>query len=134
MPASLHYKPEMAYFPKRLRELMDRSGLNQVELERRSSVDQSTISKYLRGTVEPTLESLMALARALRCSLEDLTGLEALHEVEAKLPAVSDKAMKLAQFIEALDDSDPLKKYLLELIRAKSESHDTGASGGETIK
>lgn len=48
--------------------------INQPELTRLSGVDQSLISRYLRGDPKarlPKLDNLIALAAALECSLDD---------------------------------------------------------------
>lgn len=61
-----------------LATLMAERGLNQVELSKRSGVSQQLISSYLREGKQakgPSLQNLMALARGLHCSLEELTGI-----------------------------------------------------------
>ena len=51
-----------------LREARLRAGLSQAELARRSRTGRSLISRYERGAVEPSLETLRRLVRA--CDLE----------------------------------------------------------------
>jgi len=50
-------------FAEQLREAS--RGLTQVEVEKRSGIDQSTISRYLDGLFEPSYSNLIALERAL---------------------------------------------------------------------
>lgn len=118
----------MSDFPVRLRALMERARVNQVELAKRTGLNQSNISQYLKGSVEPTLDSLLSLTRALRCTLEEITGLPALHGAESKIPKLSEDAVKFGTFFESLADGDPLKEYLRKLI-AQSDSHDK--NGGD---
>lgn len=51
-----------------LYEARNRAGLTQAELGRRVGVPQSSISRWERGEVEPSLETLRRLIRA--CGLE----------------------------------------------------------------
>jgi len=62
-----------------LGELMQLRGLNQVDLSRKSGVSQALISSYLRKSAKakyPNLRNLIALGRALNCTLEALAGIE----------------------------------------------------------
>jgi transcriptional regulator with XRE-family HTH domain len=45
--------------------LLRRAGHSQADLARLADVDQSSISRYLRGDCEPNLRQLRAIARAL---------------------------------------------------------------------
>jgi transcriptional regulator with XRE-family HTH domain len=56
-----------------LREARRRAGLSQAELGRRVGKPQSVISRWERGEVEPSLETLRGLIRA--CGLELTLGL-----------------------------------------------------------
>lgn len=49
----------------RLRELRQSAGLTQVALAEASGVPQPRISKYERGTRQPSLDTLRALAKVL---------------------------------------------------------------------
>lgn len=114
---------------------MEARGLNQVELSAKSGVAQNLISSYLRGAKQaqyPSLKSLLALATALHCTLEELTGLSALHEAEAKIPQISDKVWALAKFLDSLPENDPRRKIVDELMKIQSESHDTEGADGDT--
>lgn len=53
-------------FADRLAHLLRRTGHSQADLARLADVDQSSISRYLRGDCEPNLRQLRSLARALR--------------------------------------------------------------------
>lgn len=56
-----------------LREARRRAGLTQAEVGRRAGKPQSMISRWERGEVEPSLQTLRELARA--CGLELTLGL-----------------------------------------------------------
>lgn len=56
-----------------LAEMMSRRGFNQRELSERSGVPQPIISNIITGsTPAPRCDTLYALAKALRCAMEDL--------------------------------------------------------------
>lgn len=129
----------MTKFRDNLRKLMGIYGLNQVELAKKSGVPQSLISQHLSGhpnVQTPSLKTLVALARALNCTLEELTGLESLRGIEKKVEAVKDGASSLSpkgrEFAHLYNSiTDESKKELIEamIIKAaeskiKSESHD----------
>ena len=57
--ANLEYELENAWMTQR--DLADISGLN-----------ESTISRYIRGTCMPTLKNVINIAKALDCSVLDL--------------------------------------------------------------
>lgn len=78
----------MEKFSKNLALIMAERGLNQPELARLSGVDQSLISRYLRSDKRarlPRLKNLVALAKALDCTLEDLTGVKKTDRLETEL-------------------------------------------------
>jgi transcriptional regulator with XRE-family HTH domain len=52
-------------FAGRLKESLKRSGTSQAGLARLAEVDQSSISRYLRGQCEPNLRQFRAIAIAL---------------------------------------------------------------------
>ena len=64
----------MKNFSDRLRECLKRSGMKQIELSRRSGVDRSDISHYLRGDYLPKLDRVERLAAALGVSVSYLAG------------------------------------------------------------
>ena len=87
------------------------------------------ISNYLKAGKSgklPSLKTLLALSTALHCTLEDLTGLESLHDAEKRIPELTPDAVKFGKFYESLADGDPLKEYLRKMIEQKSDSSETG--------
>lgn len=120
--------PTMAEFGDNLAGLMAIRGINQVELSKLSGVDQSLISKYLRGDPKgknPSLDKLLALATALTRpghrpvdTLAELLGLE-------KPPAITDRDLTFIKSYKQLDDNDPLKAAV-DKILALNESDRKG--------
>lgn len=56
---------KVATFGQRLREGLDRQGMTQTELARRSGISKSSISRYVKGDWEGKQEAVYALAQAL---------------------------------------------------------------------
>ncbi len=62
------------HFGNRLREARVRSGLSQSELEDLSGIPKARLSRYENGHVEPSIQTLARLARALNVSEASLLG------------------------------------------------------------
>jgi transcriptional regulator with XRE-family HTH domain len=75
------------HFGKRLREARLSAGLSQSDLEDISGIPKARLSRYENGHVEPSIQTLNRLARALNVSEASLLGDEraALEEFEAVL-------------------------------------------------
>jgi len=58
----------------KLREIRKRRRLTQMELARRAGLDQSQISKIERGLINPSLRTVVHLARILDVTLDELAG------------------------------------------------------------
>jgi transcriptional regulator with XRE-family HTH domain len=59
-------------FGRNLRAAREKAGLTQGELGQASGIDDMSISRYERGKNTPSMESAKVLARALRCTVDDL--------------------------------------------------------------
>ena len=59
-------------FSCNLRDAMNDIGITQRELADASGLDESVISRYLRGRVMPSTRCLVNIAYALDCRVEDL--------------------------------------------------------------
>ncbi|HEX6431945.1 MAG TPA: helix-turn-helix transcriptional regulator [Niastella sp.] len=57
---------------KRLRSIRRHRGLNQLELSIDTKIDESDISKYERGLVNLSIDTLKRLAHALQVEIYDL--------------------------------------------------------------
>lgn len=62
-------------FKERLRALREDADINQTQLADAVHVDQRSISFYETGRYEPTLDTLIALARYFHVSTDYLLGL-----------------------------------------------------------
>ena len=78
---------EDRHFGKRLRETRLAAGLSQSDLEDISGIPKARLSRYENGHVEPSIQTLNRLARALNVSEASLLGDEraALEEFEKVL-------------------------------------------------
>lgn len=65
-------------FANNLRYSMDYVDMSQRELADASGIDESVISRYLRGRVMPSTRCLVNIAYALDCRVEDLIPCEEL--------------------------------------------------------
>ena len=78
---------EQRHFGMRLREARLAAGLSQSHLEDISGIPKARLSRYENGHVEPAIQTLNRLARALNVSEASLLGDEraALEEFESVL-------------------------------------------------
>lgn len=114
----------MREFALRLKGLMDRAQLNQVELSRRSGIPQPVISSYLNESDKgrlPSFNNLIALHTALKCTIEELTGLPIPDKVDlSEMP--SEEAMKIGRAFERLSPED--QQFLIEIIKRFKQKED----------
>ena len=95
------------HFGNRLREARLGAGLSQSDLEDISGIPKARLSRYENGHVEPSIQTLNRLARALNVSEASLLGDEraALEEFESVLKqrgitfASKEQARELAEKI-----------------------------------
>jgi transcriptional regulator with XRE-family HTH domain len=59
-------------FRRNLADILERNGLSQKELARRSGVHEVTISRILHGHIEPTLSTAEKLARGAGTTAEKI--------------------------------------------------------------
>lgn len=62
-------------FTQRLEALLERDGITKVELGTALKRDNSTVGKWAKGTREPGLNDLAAIARHFKVSIDWLLGL-----------------------------------------------------------
>lgn len=62
----------MQEFAKKLKHKMDSEGVDQRELAVRSSISESTISRYISGSQMPKLYAVVRIAKVLQASLYEL--------------------------------------------------------------
>ena len=86
-------------FPKRLRAVRKRRGLDQEDLGRRAGLQPSAISHFETGTRKPSFENLIRLADALEVTIDYLVG-------RAPKTGVSEQTERLFRNLEQLSSSD----------------------------
>lgn len=59
-------------FGNNLQALMRENDITQRELERKSGVSQSDLSRYVNGRQAPTYKAIINLSYALECDVADL--------------------------------------------------------------
>lgn len=101
---------ELGYYVSKYRK---EAGMTIDELVDASGVPKGTINKIISGdTKSPSLDTVVALARALGKKLDDFTDLSQIK----KAPSVSDEAMRVAKAFDLLDERD--KGIILAIIGA----------------
>ena len=98
----------MELFRNRLYEAMRRAGLRQVDLERKTGISRSSISRYLSGGYEPNGDRLHRLAVALGVSEPFLLGYDVAPDREPE-----DVAAAKAETLE-----EEMSRRMLEEIKA----------------
>lgn len=61
---------------ERLREHMEEEGITQAALGRKVGVNQSTVSDWLNGRIEPTVPNLKKLRRVTGLSVDELLDID----------------------------------------------------------
>ena len=82
------------HFGTRLREARLSAGLSQSELEDLSGIPKARLSRYENGHVEPSIQTLNRLARALNVSEASLLGDER-AAMEAFFAVLADRGIKV---------------------------------------
>lgn len=103
----MYYKDDGKHFGNRLREARLGAGLSQSELEELSGIPKARLSRYENGHVEPSIQTLARLARALNVSEASLLGdqrgimedfFEVLHDRGVTISS-KDQGTRLAQAV-----------------------------------
>jgi transcriptional regulator with XRE-family HTH domain len=104
-------------FGGRLAVLRGQRGLSQAELGKLVGVSKRVITYYENESPQPPGALLIDLARALRCSLDELMGLKGPLE---KTPPRTARLRKRLQKVESLPAAD--QRTVLKLVDALSEA------------
>ncbi len=81
-------------FAENLKKVMDQKGITSAALARESGFSKGAISQWRNGIYTPSHENMLALAKTLQCSIEELTG-----EVKAAEP-IPGKTNKVTLTVE----------------------------------
>jgi transcriptional regulator with XRE-family HTH domain len=109
------------HFGQRLREARIAAGLSQSELEDISGIPKARLSRYENGHVEPSIQTLARLARALNVSEASLLGdqrailedfFNVLYDRGVRIVS-SDQAARIANaiadFLDAVGAAEPVE-------------------------
>lgn len=113
-------------FGKVLRKLRKDRGLSQAELAKLVGLRQSAIANYEGGKRSLDVETVLAFTRALRVSLEELSGekdmqtLQERHRVHRNA-----RSVKIQEIFEALppQDQKAVLRHALGLSSSKQKNH-----------
>ena len=92
---------EPRHFGTRLREARLAAGLSQSELEELSGIPKARLSRYENGHVEPSIQTLNRLARALNVSEASLLGDER-AAMEAFFAVLAERGITVEDKAEAV--------------------------------
>lgn len=106
----------------RLKEAMARNGINSRELSRLSNLNEASISRYLAGKMEPKLDAVVKLARALHVSPDWLMGIES----DVERPDYSLQTEKIAMLIDCMSVSEKseVERFVKYIITSRGGSDD----------
>lgn len=122
------------HFGQRLREARVAAGLSQSELEDISGIPKARLSRYENGHVEPSIQTLARLSRALNVSEASLLGdqrailedfFNVLHDRGVRITS-SDQGARIAHAIADLLEAMAVK---IETAAPEESGFATGADG-----
>ena len=116
------------HFGNRLREARVEAGLSQSELEELSGIPKARLSRYENGHVEPSIQTLARLARALNVSEASLLG-DHRAILEGFFGVLSERGVR----IESTDQGARLANAVADMVQALGgmASFGSPASGSE---
>ena len=78
----------MSIFSANLRHYMEERGMSQHQLAEAAGLKDTTVSRYLNGTREPKISTVLELCDVLSVTPNDLTGYGESYMIEGALAAV----------------------------------------------
>lgn len=103
----------MSVLGNRLRKAREKKKLNQVEVFKKTKINNKTLSRYENGGSEPDLETLKILASLYEVSVDWLTG--ATDNPNIKKESIEEIERRLLEEFDKLSQED--KDYVIGLIR-----------------
>src|SRR5262245_27075897 len=108
-------KEPSSEFGRRLMQLRQAQGLTQVQLAKAVDTSQRVISHYETVAEYPSVQALVALARVLHVTTDELLGLKPPARVPVAKPAPEDAALlRRLRLVSQLPERD--KRAVLRLI------------------
>lgn len=90
-------------FVENLRFYMNKYGIKQVELARRTGVSKATVHDWVHGKISPRMNKVDMMCKIFNCDRSDL--LER-HDHIVPLNQLTDGALELARQYDLLDERD----------------------------
>ena len=123
---------KVATFGQRLREGLDRQGITQTELARRSGISKSSISRYVKGDWEGKQEAVYALAQALEVNEAWLMGYDV---PPARGAAREDLYRTVAQVVENYRERGGFSvEQAAELFKIPADELQALESGAQSVE
>ena len=113
------------HFGNRLREARLQAGFSQSELEDLSGIPKARLSRYENGHVEPSIQTLARLARALNVSEASLLG-----DQRATLEGFFDVLQSRGVRIESAEQGIRLANAVADMVKALG---GMGSFGGDVV-
>ncbi|MGZ5307175.1 MAG: helix-turn-helix domain-containing protein [Actinomycetota bacterium] len=110
------------HFGNRLREARVQAGFSQSELEEVSGIPKARLSRYENGHVEPSIQTLARLARALKVSEASLLG-DQRAILEGFFNVLSNRGVHIA----SADQGARLANAVADMVRALGGMQSFGA-------
>jgi transcriptional regulator with XRE-family HTH domain len=106
---------------ERLRKARERKGLSQVEVFRRTNINNNTLSRYEKDVNEPDLETLRKLADLYDVTLGYLFDMEESEFTETEKRILNEKDLSVSKLKDkyhlVIDGEDATDEDIEELIR-----------------
>lgn len=103
----------MISFKVRLKEALEKTGMKQADLVRKTNITKGTISGYLTGKYKPKQKNIYKLADALNVNIDWLMGFE---DVDIKIMQQPLYLKKITLLLSDLSESERKKLYEIMLI------------------
>ena len=116
------------HFGNRLREARIHAGLSQSELEELSGIPKARLSRYENGHVEPSIQTLARLARALNVSEASLLG-DQRAILEGFFAVLSDRGVS----VDSAEQGVRLAHAVADMVQAVG-GMETFGPGGEPLR
>ena len=114
------------HFGNRLREARLAAGLSQSELEELSGIPKARLSRYENGHVEPSIQTLARLARALNVSEASLLD-DQRAALEHFFAVLSDRGVR----ISSKEQGERLALAVVDMVKALGGMESLGGGSAE---
>lgn len=125
----MHYDEDGRHFGNRLRETRLAAGLSQSELEEISGIPKARLSRYENGHVEPSIQTLARLARALNVSKASLLG-DRRGVMEAFFRVLEERGVRLT----SKEQGDRLALAVADMVEALGGIESVAGAGGDDAR